>query len=76
MWFYRSSIGLLKIIEGSDENYYFQFGEDPTLWTQGLEDPEAVAEAAARHATGCPAWDKSDAVSAADLWRWQMGQLM
>ena len=31
MWFFRSSIGLLKIIEGADEKYYFLFGEDSTL---------------------------------------------
>ena len=76
MWFYRSSIGLLKIIVGQDEKYYFLFGEDPTLWTEGYEDPEEVAEAIQQHATGCPAWDNSEAVSTAELWRWQMGQLM
>ena len=76
MWFYRSSIGLLKIIEGQDEKYYFLFSEDPTLWTEGYEDPEEVAEAIQKHATGCPAWDGSEAVSTAELWRWQMGQLM
>lgn len=76
MWFYRSAIGLLKIIEGSDERYYFQFGEDPTLWTAGYEDPEEVAEAICNHTTGCPVWDNSDAASSAELWRWQMGQLM
>ena len=76
MWFYRSSIGLLKIIEGQDEKYYFLFGEDPTLWTEGYEDPEEVAEAIQQHATSCPAWDHSEAVSTAELWRWQMGQLM
>lgn len=76
MWFYRSSIGLLKIVEGSDENYYFQFGEDPTLWTAGYEDPEGLAEAIRDHVTGCPAWDGSDAVSTAELWRWQLSQLM
>lgn len=76
MWFYRSSIGLLKIVEGSDERYYFQFGEDPTLWTEGYEDPEGLAEAIRDHVTGCPAWDGSDAVSTAELWRWQLSQLM
>lgn len=76
MWFYRSSIGLLKIVEGSDERYYFQFGEDPTLWTEGYEDPEGLAEAIRDRVTGCPAWDGSDAVSTAELWRWQLSQLM
>ena len=76
MWFYRSSIGLLKIIEGSDGKYYFQFGEDPTLWTDGCEDPEAVAEMIRDHTTGCPDWDRSEASGSADLWRWQMGQFM
>ena len=58
MWFYRSSIGLLKIVEGSDENYYFQFGEDLTLWTAGYEDPEGLAEAinAYRQQRGLPAY--------------------
>ena len=76
MWFFRSSIGLLKIIEGADENYYFVFGEDPTLWTPGYEDPETVAEAIRNHTTGCAAWDQSEAVCSAELWQWQMGQLI
>lgn len=76
MWFYRSSIGLLRIIESADEKYYFLFGEDPTLWTEGYEDPESVADAILHHTTGCPAWDSSDAASTADLSYWQMSQLM
>lgn len=76
MWFFRSSIGLLKIIEGADENYYFLFREDPTLWTEGYEDPETVAEAIRNHTTGCPVWDQSEAVCSAELWQWQMGQLI
>ena len=76
MWFYRSSIGLLRIIEAADEKYYLLVGDDPTLWTMGYEDPESVSDAVLTHTTGCPAWDRSDATSAADLADWQMGQRM
>lgn len=33
MWFYRSPIGILRIVPLNSNGYFFLFGDDPTPWT-------------------------------------------
>ena len=74
MWFYRSPIGILRIVPLNSNGYFFLFGDDPTPWT-GHADPQVVADDVYCHSTGCPAWDCSDITGPTDLSEWTKGQL-
>lgn len=68
MWYYRTPIGVLKIVKAS-YGYGFLFGDDPTDWTGG-HDPRAVADDVFNHVTGCTEWDSSGIDGPQDLSEW------
>lgn len=68
MYYYKSSIGTLKIVKIQGV-YYFMFGDDETAWT-GHTDPNAVADDVYCHATGCFEWDNSNILGPVDLSEW------
>lgn len=69
VWFYRSPIGLLRIVRFPDGIYYFMFGDDDTVWT-GHNDPQVVASDISSHVTGCSEWDFSDIDVPENLSEW------
>ena len=68
MWYYETSIGVLKIVKTS-YGYGFLFGDDPTDWTGG-PTPNAVADDVYNHATGYTWWDSSGIEALHDLSEW------
>lgn len=70
MWYYPTSIGLLRIVRLSDGLYYFMFGNDKTVWT-GHADPQVVADDVRSHFTGCSEWDNANIAGPHDLSEWK-----